>query len=102
MIRIKVPPRVKIGSFDYRVVYKEDMKLDENWRGSINQRKGLIEIDPRCGVGKDRTFLHEVVHQITFNYELDVSENSISCLANGFAEFLFNSLGIELDWQDIK
>ena len=101
-MKIKVPRKIKIGTFDCTLNYRENMKVDEDWRGSFNQRTGEIFIDRTCGVGKDRVFLHELLHVVDKNYECGLDEITISRMANGFAEFLFNNLGIELDWSEIK
>ncbi len=100
-MKIKVPKVNQIGSFMCRVKLTPYLRCDEGWRASLNQRKNLIEIDTQLsGNCRDRSYLHEIVHQIDINYECGLSEENISRIANGFCEYL-NNLGIELDWSDI-
>jgi len=100
-MKIKVPKSIRIGAHNYSVAYRENMKLDDNWRGACNQRTAEILIDPIGGETINRSFLHEVTHMIDFNYEINLHEDDVSRLAHGIAELL-ESLGIELDWSDIK
>ena len=98
---IKVPQSIKIGNFNYNVKFTEHMKVDENWRGSCSQRRGLIEIDPIGGDSMNRTLIHEVIHMIGFNYECGFDEDTVTRIAHGVAELIFDNLGIGLDWSDI-
>lgn len=100
-MKVKIPQSVKIGNFNYKIKFTEHLKIDENWRGSCNQRTGLIEIDPIGGDSMNRTFVHEVIHMIDFNYGCDLNEDTASRIAHGIAEFIFDNLGIELEWDDI-
>uniref|UniRef100_A0A6M3KLG6 SprT-like domain-containing protein n=1 Tax=viral metagenome TaxID=1070528 RepID=A0A6M3KLG6_9ZZZZ len=98
---VKVPRSIKIGNFNFKVKFTEHLKVDDNWRGSCNQRKGLIEIDPIAGNSMNRTLIHEVVHMIDFNYECGFDEDTTSRIANGVSELIFDNLGVELDWSGI-
>jgi hypothetical protein len=101
MVKVKVPRKIKIGSYEYDVVFKPHLKTDDNLMGFMNKRTSKIELDPDDGSTLDTTLLHEVVHLISFNYEVNLDEDNTSRIANGIAELL-QILGIELDWGDIK
>ena len=101
-MKIKVPKVNRIGSLEYTVGFKSHMRTDDGWKGSLNERTGTIYIETEISENiRDRTYLHEIIHQIDINYECGLHEDNISRLANGFCEFLSN-LGIELDWSNIK
>jgi len=101
-VKIKVPTVNQIGSLKYPVSFVSHMRTDDGWKGSLNERTGVIHIETEIsGNMRDRTYLHEIVHQIDINYEIGLSEENISRIANGFCEYL-NNLGIELDWSNIK
>ena len=102
-MKIKIPKQIKIGVFDYGVVFVPHLCRDEGNRGKINHRKQRIEIEfdnPKSLL--DVTFLHELVHQIEAVFGFDLPEEQSDHLAHGFAEFLFNNLDIEFDWSDIE
>ena len=101
-MKIKVPLVTRVGSLECELKFTANLKSDHSWLASLNQRTCLIEVDNDLrGNMRDRAYLHEVVHQIDINYEIGLSEENISRLANGFCEYL-NNLGIELDWSDVK
>lgn len=100
-MKVKLKRNFKIGSLEATLAYKDNIKLDDGWRGYYNQRTGEMHIDPMGGITRDRTFSHEVIHMIDLNYECGLSEENISRLANGLDEFLKNVLGIEFDWSCI-
>ena len=97
-MKVKVSKCVAVGSHKFKVKYTPNLKVDQDWRGCANQRTGLIEIDPCCGVGKDGVLMHELLHLIVWEYQINISEDDIMRLANGLVA-LFN---IEFDWSDIR
>ncbi len=97
-MKIKVSEHIEVGSQKFKIQYTPNLKVDQDWRGSANQRTGLIEIDPCCGAGKNAVLMHELLHPIVWEYQLSISEEDIMRLANGLIA-LFN---IEFDWSDIK
>ncbi len=101
-MKVKIPKNIRVGSLTGRVEFKENLKVDDGWRGDYNQRTGILSIDPQCGEGINATFLHEVIHLIDLNYECDLNEVNISRIANGVYEFLKYNLGIEFDWSEIE
>ena len=101
-MKVKVPKYIEIGSLTGSVSFADNIRVDDGWRATYNQRTAKLEIDKSCGMMTDRTFLHEVVHMIDINYEVDLNEQSISRIANGIYEFMINNLGLEFDWQDIN
>ena len=102
-MKVKIPEIIKIGIYPRRVIYKPYLKVDEGYDGLINHRLETIEVDPVLPKARrDACLIHEVVHLVDKNYDCHLGEDDISRIANGVAEFLFNNLGIEFDWKDIK
>jgi len=99
---IKVPKVNQIGSMKYTVGIEDYLRCDNAWKAYFNERTNEIIIDSQVtGNMRDRSYMHEVIHQIDVNYGCGLSEEVIDRLANGFCEYLFNNLGIELDWSDV-
>ena len=97
-MKIRVSKCVQGGSHKYRVQYTPHLKVEQDWRGCANQRTGLIEIDPCCGVAMDAVLMHELLHLIVWEYQVDISEDDIMRLANG----LLALFDIEFDWSDFS
>lgn len=102
-MKVKVPKENKIGSIRCRVQITPYLKSDQSWRACLNERTNLIEIDSQLKDNvRDRSYVHEVVHQIDINYHCGLSEENIDRIAHGFCEYLFDNLSIELDWVEIE
>lgn len=101
-VKIKLSSRIRIGATNCRIKYVPHLEVDNRERGYLLKRTGEIGIEPELSDEmKNRTLIHEVIHQIDENYVIDITENDIERMANGFYEFLQN-LHIELDWSGIK
>lgn len=71
--------------------------------GTIERRLQEVWIDPDSPLSqKNETLLHEVLHLISMVFSCSLDEDNIDRIAEGYAELLFNNLGIELDWSDIE
>jgi len=101
-LKVKIPRHFKIGATSASVSLSENLKSDEGFAGSFNNRNNELRIDSQIGGEKrDKILGHEINEVIKENYELEVSERDMSCIANGWVEFL-QQLGIEFDWHDIS
>lgn len=101
-MKIKVPKQFEIGSTQAYVGFMRHLHSDEGFNGTYNRRTGKLEVDAHLwGAKRDRTFAHEVNEVIKENYDLGISESDMTCIANGWIEFL-GQLGIELDWSLIE
>jgi len=102
-MRIKVSKEIKIGAHSYKVVYKKHLGKDQGFRGTIEHRQEEIWIDPENPLcQRNCTLLHEAMHLISGVFSIGLEDDAIDRVAEGMAEFLFNNLGIEFDWSDIK
>ncbi len=102
-MKAKIPNEIKIGALRAIVTVVPYIHADDNFRGLFNQRTEELQIDNQLGGrARDMTFLHEIVHMIAIDHEVEFDEHEISRVANGIFEFLYYNLGIELDWSDIQ
>lgn len=102
MVKIKVPREFKIGATPVKVAFISHLHSDEGFNGTWNRRTAKLGIDGELlGAKRDRTFGHELNEVIKENYDLETPEREMTCIANGWIEFL-NQLGIEFDWSNIK
>jgi len=100
-MNVRVPREVEIGALRASVGMAEHIRVDDGWQGSFNQRTEEILIDTSLGTRmRDMTFLHEIVHMVSINYEIGMGEDDISRMANGMLEFI-TKLGVELNWSEI-
>jgi len=99
-MKIKIPKHFKIGATEANVSFRAFLRGDDGYNGVYNVRTTELELDAALVGGKrDRTFGHELMEVIKENYELEIPEKDMSCIANGWLEFLWQ-LGIEFDWED--
>ena len=101
-MKIKVPTQFSIGATKAQLSFAKHLHSDEGFNGTYNRRTEKLEIEVHLqGAKRDRTFGHEVTEVIKENYDLEISESTITCIANGWIEFL-TQLGVELDWEDLE
>lgn len=102
-MRVKIPPKIKISTHTYSVVFDPHLRHDDGCYGVANHRKQTVNIESSIPPTlRDQTFLHEVVHIIDKVFVCRMNEDDLERMSNGFADLLFNNLGIELDWSDIE
>ena len=101
-MKVKIPRQFKIGATEAQVGFTKHLFSDDGFNGTFNKRTGELLIEAVLnGKKRDRTFGHELIEVIKENYDLGVSESDMTCIANGWLEFLWQ-IGIELDWSEIK
>lgn len=102
-MKVNVPQKIKIGAYDYRVVYTPDLVYDYKLLGQSLADKQLIKIEPNTTQQtNDVTLGHEIIHAISEIYNCDLDEKNIDRLAQGWIAVLRDSFGIEFDWSEIK
>ena len=101
-MKVILSPRIRIGASTCRIKNVPHLSNDDGLRGYHNRRNGEIGIESTLeGERRDRTLLHEIVHQIDDSYGVGLSDENVDRIGNGIYEFLEN-LHIELDWGKIK
>lgn len=102
-MKIKVPKRIKIASHTYEVAF--DNRATDS-AGTMALTRPLYEtilLSKEAKEGwRNQLFLHEVLHMIDRFWFTQISEENLERLSEGLAVFLFDNLGIELDWSEIK
>lgn len=102
-MKVKIPKQIKLGVHSYGIRYNSHLRCDEGSVGCSRHRSQVIEIEPdQADSQKYETFIHEVLHIIDRQYSCRLDEDDVDRIAEGFADFLFNNLGIELDWSEIE
>ncbi len=100
---IKLPNKVKIGTHTYKIVFDSNMRGDDNLYGQVNYRTQEIRIwtDAPPSV-RNETLLHEILHLAVQIYRVELTDPDIDRVAATIADFLFNNLGLEFNWDDIE
>jgi len=99
---IKVPRKVKMASHTYGIKCDSRQSLSAGTCGLTRHIYQEIIMDPSWPLSqKNQTLLHEVMHLIERFWVVKLDDNDIDRIAEGLAVFLFDNLGIELDWSDV-
>ena len=102
-MKIKVPKRIKLGAYCYDLGYESNLATDKHFCGTIRFQRLKINIEPNMPESvKNVTLLHELFEGISDMYRCGLEDENCERLAQGMADFLFNSLGIEFDWSLIQ
>lgn len=102
-MEIKVPKEIKMGVHPYQIRFNRYLWMEEQLQGSVNRIKQIVEIEADLPQSqRNVTLLHEVIHIINDIYSLRIDDDAIDRLAQGWAEFLFDNLGIKFNWDGIS
>ena len=75
---MKIPEKIRIGSMDYKVLLTDKMIVRDGVQcyGCIDSEEHVIEIDrtARDIQGQEQTFLHEVVHGIMLDRNINLTD----------------------------
>jgi hypothetical protein len=85
----KIPKSVTIGGLEYNIRFEENMVRDKSRTGESSGNKQELVIDP--GMSKqiqETTFIHEVLHQIDFVYNIGLEHQAVFQLEAGIYAFL--------------
>ena len=100
---IKLPNKIKIGTHTYKINLDQNLHSDDKDYGQINYRAQEIKIWSAAPPSvKNEALLHEVIHLSQQIYRVEITDQDIDRVAETIAEFLFNNLGIEFSWDNIK
>ena len=102
-MKVRIPKIIKIGLYPYSVELVPHLKLEEGSWGTTNFVKRTMRLDSGLSsLERNQTLLHEVFHVISLSFQCGLDEDNVERLANGIGELLFDNLGIEFVWDDIK
>jgi hypothetical protein len=87
---VKIPKRVKVGPFNYRIVFEN--QVVDNWDvvyGQTKQRELVIRLGRNCAVEQQEdTFVHEGLHAISLTFGIGLTEQQIAVLSPVLLAFL--------------
>ena len=90
MVKIQVPTSIKIGYRDYKLEeWKQTVATANEAQGQFFQKEGIIGyVADEKGVSHANTILHEVLHAIIYQWNIDLEEKEEEKLVNGIANGL--------------
>lgn len=85
-----IPAKVKVGIYEYDVKIQKDVKLGkQKCDGVISYFKQSIAIDESLPqINKEVTLWHEMIHLVSHQYNITLSEREVDCLAHGIVGIL--------------
>ena len=88
--------KVRIGGTFYELEFKDGLYVgDKKVSGYINYSDGQIRVDSNLPhVSLEETIVHEIIHGIETEYELDLEERDVKCLARGFINVMIDNEGL--------
>jgi hypothetical protein len=93
---MRIPETVKIGPYDYAVVYEDNLRADDDCRllGQADHMALTIRLrSEQLPQITQETFLHEVLHCIEHVYGMNLKEREINLFSVGlFAALRDNQL----------
>lgn len=103
-MEIKVPKEIKLLTHTYKISF-DKKELDST--GTCGLTKHLyqkIYLDKQSLPPSElnQVFLHELIHVIERHFCVRLEDADVERLSQGLAEILFNSLGIELSWDEVN
>ena len=90
MVKIHVPTSIKIGYRDYKLEeWKQTVATANEAQGQFFQKEGIIGyVADVKGVSHANTILHEILHAIIYQWNIDLEEKEEEKLVNGIANGL--------------
>ena len=89
---MKIPEKIKICGHEVRVEFEEHITRDRGAMGQSCGSANWIKLDeslPQTVL--DSTFLHEIIEQINYNYELELPHNKITTLETALYQILHDN-----------
>ncbi len=90
---MKIPKTIKGFGFEYPVIQKNGLRdKGGRWSGLIKHQKGEIKIDKsQHQRRKEEALLHEIIHFVSYEKRLNLSEKKIDSLSSGLYQVLKDS-----------
>ena len=92
---MRIPKRVKVGALKYRVKRCSVPLLDSQaCYGTQSAKKGIIKITTSkriCRQQKENTLIHEIIHAISDDRDLELTENQVKSLSYGICQSFKNA-----------
>lgn len=90
---MKIPQKVNIGGIIYKVKLisgtpKNDLQ-ERNYLGRIDHCKCEITLEKDADKQViESTFIHEIAHGLEYKFKMEIAEDDIDRIANGFYQVL--------------
>ena len=103
-MKVKIPKEIRLLTHTYKI---RSNTMETREHGALAMSRHYhqdIIIDKRSFPPSEyeQSFLHELLHVVERHFSMSFDDNDIDRLAEGIAAILFDGLGIELDWSEIK
>lgn len=86
---MNIPNKVKIGGLEYNVSFADNLMRDNSANGQSCGNQQTILIDSSASNQlKESTFIHEILHQLSYVYHLDLDEDAVSRMEGAVYAFL--------------
>ena len=88
---MKIPKRIKIGGHWFTIEYSNgdkgfrDSRFKGSWNNIIVLNKGLKQSK------RESVLLHEIIHEISWQNDLDLKEETVSTIAEGLYQVLVDN-----------
>lgn len=104
ILKIKIPKEIKILTHTYKIKFDAKELVSSGTGGLTRHLYQQIILDNKAYPPSElnQIFLHEVMHLIERHFCVRLEDVDTDRISEGLAEFLFNNLGIEFDWSNIK
>lgn len=104
MVKIKVPQKIRFLTHTYTISFAPKQLASAGAGGLTRHLYQEIILDDTCNPKSevDQVFLHEYLHILERHMGMKLEDADIERITEGLSDLLFNTLGIELDWAEIK
>lgn len=86
---MNIPKKIKIGALTFKIKYEKNLTGGSNNLGEMRPMPQEIAIEVNLAPDiKERTFLHEVIEAIDYNYNLSLEHYKIEILGAALQSFI--------------
>lgn len=88
---MKIPKKIKIGGHWFNIIYNNgdtgfrDSGFKGSWSNIIVLNNGLKQSK------RESVLLHEIIHEISWQHDLDLKEEEVSTIAEGLYQVLVDN-----------
>ena len=101
-MKVKVPSAIQFGAHLYHLFLSGDSSIAGADGTSYHREERVIVNKEIPEMRRNVNLLHESLHIIDRVWDLNLNEADVVRISEGLGQLLFGSLGIELDWSEIK
>lgn len=98
-MKFRPPKSIRIGGYLYKVVIEPGLDRKTDVPAQVSYWKRTIYLDPECCFIK--SLLHEVVHVVGHDRQLDLDEQNVERLASGLVALIRDNLPMMRQLLDV-